>query len=120
MTKAHTENTTINTILTETVDFYRQKYGNQLAQVWLYGSKARGDYAEDSDTDIMVIVDEDAPINRELDIDSERYDMAMSILARYDELISVMTYTTADFNSDAISLHRNVKKEGILYYDKHR
>jgi len=46
--------------------------------------------------------------------------MAMSIFARYNELISVMTYTTTDFNSDAISLHRNIKKEGILYYDKHR
>jgi len=113
-----TENNTINTVLDETVTFYLQRYGEQLIQVWLYGSKARGDYSESSDMDIMVVVDEDATIDR--GIDTDKYNMAMSILDRYDELISVMTYTATDFNSDSIPLHRNIKREGVLFYDKFR
>ena len=118
MTKSIKENNVINTVLDETVTFYHKRYGEQLVQVWLYGSKARGDYSESSDMDIMVIVDENAPIDKGMDTD--KYNMAMSILDRYNELISVMTYTVADFNSDAISLHKNIKREGILYYDKFR
>ena len=120
MLEVQSKDNTINSILSEVVDFYSLKYGSLLIQVWLYGSKARGDYGNSSDMDIMVVVGENTPINRGLDIDLDKYDMAMSILARYDELISIMTYTIDDFNGDAISLHRNVKKEGILYYDKYR
>lgn len=32
-------------------------YGNQLKSIILYGSYARGDYREDSDVDIMILVD---------------------------------------------------------------
>jgi len=118
MIKSITENNTINTVLGETVTFYLQRYGEQLIQVWLYGSKARGDYNESSDMDIMVIVDEGAPIDK--GIDTDKHNMAMSILERYDELVSIMTYTATDFNNDAIPLHRNIKKEGVLFYDKFR
>ena len=120
MTKIYNENNTIDTILHEAVSFYHQKYGDQLAQVWLYGSKARGDYSESSDMDIMVVVDEDAHIEKGFEANLDKHDMVMSILARYDELISVMTYAASDFNSDAISLHKNIKEEGILYYDKYQ
>lgn len=118
MTKSITENNTVNTVLGETVTFYLQRYGEQLIQVWLYGSKARGDYNESSDMDIMIVVDEDASIDK--GVDTDKYNMVMSILDRYNELISVMTYTVTDFNSDAIPLHRNIKREGILFYDKFR
>ena len=116
MSAVVTENSTVNTVLGETVAFYLQRYGEQLVQVWLYGSKARGDYNESSDMDIMIIVDEDASIDKE--VDTDKYNMVMSILERYDELLSIMTYTVTDFNSDAIPLHRNIKREGVLFYDK--
>ena len=37
----------------------RAIYGERLCEVILYGSYARGDYREDSDIDIMILVDMD-------------------------------------------------------------
>ena len=62
MLEAQSKDNTINSILSEVVDFYSLKYGSQLVQVWLYCSKARGDYSNSSDMDITVVMDENTPI----------------------------------------------------------
>ena len=38
-----------------------QKLGNSLKSVLLYGSKARGDYSNDSDIDILIVADTVTP-----------------------------------------------------------
>jgi predicted nucleotidyltransferase len=111
-------NSNINEILTAVVGFYRNKYGEQLEQVWLFGSKARGNDTADSDVDVMVVVDDNAHINKTLGNDTDEYNFAMDILTKYDELISPKEYPLSDFNSNRISLHRNVKREGVLFYEK--
>ncbi|MCL2364903.1 MAG: nucleotidyltransferase domain-containing protein [Defluviitaleaceae bacterium] len=107
-----------NEILSTVVTFYRDKYGENLEQVWLYGSKARGDYTHHSDMDIMIILDDAAQINKIPGANTERYELAMDILYKYNELIAPMEYTTMDFQSNQIPLHRNVKREGVLFYAK--
>lgn len=111
-------NSKINEILTTVVRFYHNKYGELLEQVWLYGSKARGDETAGSDVDIMVVLDDRAIIDKTLRTDIKKYELAMDILAKYDELITPMEYPLTDFKNNRISLHRNVKKEGVLYYEK--
>lgn len=40
-------------------------YGDRLVEVWMYGSRARGDWQADSDLDLlMLMADEDGPRNR--------------------------------------------------------
>ena len=91
-------------------------YGSHLKQIILYGSYARGDYREDSDVDIMILVD-----------------MSDLELKAYAQQLSYMTY---DFNldytldikpiakSDAhfkkwiinYPFYSNIHKEGIVLY----
>ena len=108
----------LSEILTSVVKFYRGKYGNRLEQVWLFGSKARGDDTHDSDVDIMIVVDDNAHIERGLGKNPDGTTFAREILAKYDEMIILKIYPISDFQSDSIPLHRNVKKDGILYYEK--
>jgi len=113
------ENTsTINEILTAVVSFYSNKYGDLLEQVWLFGSKARGEDTPHSDVDIMVVLHDSVKIEKIPGNNPEKFELAMDILTRYNELISPMEYPLADFKSNRIPLHRNVKQEGVLFYEK--
>lgn len=40
------------------VELIRDEFGERLEAVWLYGSRARGERHEESDVDVMVVVDE--------------------------------------------------------------
>ena len=46
----------LNSILQKLTQIYRSVYGENLVQVILYGSYARGDYKKDSDIDVAVVV----------------------------------------------------------------
>ncbi len=46
----------LNRIMKAMVECYRVVYGNDVVEIVLYGSYARGDYAEDSDIDIAAVV----------------------------------------------------------------
>ena len=113
-----TSEANINEILTAVVTFYRNRYGDMLKQVWLFGSKARGDFSNASDIDVMVVLDDNAHIDKAIGSDTEKYNFAMDILVKYDELLSTKEYPVSDFKKKRISLYRNVKREGILFYEK--
>lgn len=49
--------TTIQTLLEIYVTKLLDIYGSHIKSVILYGSYARGDYTEDSDIDIMILLD---------------------------------------------------------------
>ena len=40
---------------------FRRVFGDRLAQIWLYGSRARGDHHPDSDVDLLVVLHEPEP-----------------------------------------------------------
>ena len=44
----------LNSILQKLTQIYRSVYGENLVQVILYGSYARGDYHTDSDVDVLL------------------------------------------------------------------
>ena len=94
----------------------REIYGDELKKVVVYGSYARGDYRDDSDIDIMILVD-----------------MSDIELKSYGEKLSYMTY---DFNLDHdidikpiakseeifnkwvvnYPFYSNIHKEGVILY----
>lgn len=53
----HTDD--LKKILQTIMDCYKQVYGDSLHTVYLYGSYARGDYDNESDIDIVAIVEGD-------------------------------------------------------------
>ncbi len=48
--------TQLSRIMKAMVECYRVVYGDDIVEIVLYGSYARGDYAEDSDIDIAAVV----------------------------------------------------------------
>ena len=92
-------------------------YGLHLRKVILYGSYARGDYTQDSDVDIMILVDLS-------DEESEQYSDALSQLGfdynvKYDIWIEPIVKNAEHFRYwvAAYPFYSNVQKEGMILYD---
>ena len=82
------------------------------ASVILYGSRARGDAQDESDYDLLVLVD------RDVDMELERavVDRLVPLEGRAGKAISVLVYNRAQWDSPlyrAMPLHKNVTREGV-------
>jgi len=42
-------------VLAEFLSQLRERYGDRIAHVWLFGSKVRGDFDEGSDVDLLIV-----------------------------------------------------------------
>lgn len=91
-------------------------YGSKLDQIILYGSYARGDYTEDSDIDIMILLDCDKDEVEKLR--DETYEMANDISLDEDVFLSILLRDKEHFreNQDFLPFYRNVVREGISVY----
>lgn len=92
-------------------------YGNHIKQIILYGSYARGDFHNDSDIDIMVLVD--LP-----DTQIEFYSDALSELGfeynvNYDIWFMPVVKNAQHFGQwcAVYPFYSNVVKEGVMLYD---
>ena len=85
-------------------------YGDRLADVLLYGSKARGDAEAGSDIDVLVVlrgrVDPGMEVHRTSALLSD-------ISLRYDVVISCVFISESKYASGKGPLVRNVLREGI-------
>ncbi len=90
---------------------FQADYQDRLVRVLLYGSRARGDHREDSDFDIVVVLDriEDrwAESRRVRDIIDRTLDLPVA------SLISAIP-TTEDAIAQRTPLMHDVRREGIL------
>ena len=82
-------------------------------RIYLFGSKARGDYGPDSDFDLLVVVPDSAPENR------QRSRLAYERLWGTGTAADVLVWTRKRFESRAhlrASLPATVLREGKLLY----
>ena len=96
-------------LATEYAERIRAKLGPEVKRIILFGSRARGDAAEGSDYDCIVVVKRRTPRMREaiLDADTEMLD-------RYDQLFAALLYSEEEWQRcQKFPLAWNVKKEGI-------
>lgn len=94
----------------------RKIYGNQLNRIILYGSYARGDHTDESDIDIMILLDCDRDEIRKLrDRTSE---MASDISLEEGVFVSILLRDRKHFeeNQDFLPFYQNVAKEGVAIY----
>lgn len=90
-------------------------FGNAIADAYLYGSYARGDYHAESDIDILLTVDMEAEAISRL---RKRLALVISELSlEHDITVSVTVKPLAQFRqyADILPYYRNVLREGIRY-----
>lgn len=85
-----------------------------LRQIILYGSRARGDAAEDADLDLVALVDEKTP-----ELEEALDDIAYKVMWEHDfnPIISLKVFSEERFRDSiakGFSFYRNVEREGVV------
>ena len=91
-------------------------YGNKLDRIILYGSYARGDNTEESDIDIMILLNCDRDELEELR--DRTYEMANDISLDEDVFLSILLRDKKHFqeNQDFLPFYQNVVRDGVPVY----
>lgn len=79
----------------------------------LYGSKARGDFDEESDIDILIILNNKVDDN----IREKIFSMSFKIEIKYDVIFGILVESEDFWNSpiaEAMPIHSNISREGVL------
>ena len=103
----------LKNILKEYVNGLFKIIGDELNKVILYGSYARGDYNENSDIDVMILVDmQDEIINRYI---NQVSDCAFDYFMNYGVDISPIVKNEEHFNVwvNDLPYYNNVRNEGV-------
>mgnify|MGYP000421492497 CR=1 FL=1 len=82
------------------------------AKIILYGSKARGDFDEESDIDILIILKNKVDDSLREDI----FSMSFKIELKYDVIFGILVEPEDFWNSPlakAMPIHWNIDREGI-------
>lgn len=100
-------------ILKKIVKVYREVYGDNIVKVILYGSYSRGDYENDSDIDIVAIVNG----NREL-LQKQLvrvWDASSDLELEYETIVSptVIPYEEYMKYKNDLPYYRNIDREGV-------
>jgi len=103
----------LNNVLNSFCEGAKELFGTDLIDIILFGSYAREDYCEDSDIDVMILVN----------IDEKSFHNYRSSVSRiadkadwdFDTLLSPIIVNNADFekNKNHVPFYSNVYKEGV-------
>lgn len=89
----------------------RALYGDRLDRAVLYGSYARGQATEESDVDILVVIDDPDDVRR---AQERAYALGHDLWARYGRYVSLRVVPRQTFEDESWPLFRNVRAEGVL------
>lgn len=94
----------------------KRLYGDKLHRIILFGSYARGDNTEESDIDIMIVLNcETDDIKKLRSLTAE---MASDISLEQEVFLSVLLRDKKHFenNLDFLPFYQNIAREGIMVY----
>ena len=106
----------VNMIMNHIVYSMKDVFGDDLRQVILFGSYARGDQDEYSDMDVMVLVNlSDAELSQYNNIIAE---ITTEISIKYGVLPSIVDKNYEHFHHwvPFVPFYRNVQTEGVEFY----
>lgn len=108
--------TELQMVLNEVKNASQQLYGDKLDRIILYGSYARGDNTEESDIDVMIILNCDADEIRGLR--GATAEMASDISLEREVFLSVLLRDKKCFedNLGFLPFYQNIEKEGVAVY----
>ncbi|MGA0559423.1 nucleotidyltransferase domain-containing protein [Larkinella sp. VNQ87] len=98
-------------ILEELKTSLKALYGNRLAQILLYGSYARGDFHDESDIDILVVL-------RQKTVDTyeeilRTADLVTALNLKYSSIISLLYVTENRFLRSQMPVYQEIRNEGL-------
>lgn len=103
-------NDKVKVVLAQLRHYLKTLYGEQLEQIVLYGSQARGDAKPDSDIDVLIVLKQ--PVDSATEI--ERTGEFTSHLCLENNVLISRTFTSlAQFKYETGGFFRNVRREGI-------
>lgn len=111
-------NEKIKIISDELTSKIRVLFENKLKKIIIFGSYAKGQQDDESDIDIMAIIDED---KYELQKSSnEIVEISVNMGMEYDILFSIILQSQNEFQKyeDDLPFFRNIKNEGIVVYEQ--
>jgi predicted nucleotidyltransferase len=98
-------------IVSKYIDGVRHRLKSRLKNIYLFGSRARGEAWEGSDYDIAIIVDD-----RDRKLEEMILDVSTLILDQFDALISTQIFTEDEWKLERkLPLGINILKEGIAF-----
>lgn len=87
----------------------RQQLGPHVQQMLLFGSRARGDAGDDSDYDMLVVVDQRTPELRAMILEIES-----RLMDRYGALVATVLRSEEEWQqTQGFPLARNIAREGV-------
>ena len=106
----------LQVVLREVRNASERLYGDKLNKIILYGSYARGDNTEESDIDIMIILNCDADEVKELR--SLTSEMASDISLEQGVFLSILLRDKKYFedNLHFLPFYQNIAREGVAVY----
>lgn len=95
----------------------QELYGPRFRGLVLYGSVARGDASEDSDIDLLCLLDGPVSLWKEIQNTTRAvYDLALSQIDENGEYhaINIVPVEASKYEAGACGLYREVQREGVL------
>ncbi len=82
------------------------------SEIYLYGSRARGDHSKLSDWDLLILLNSD---NISFGLETKLMDKLFKVELETGEVISPVIYSKNDWKNKFVvtPLYENIKKEGI-------
>ncbi|GBF82695.1 nucleotidyltransferase domain-containing protein [Aphanothece sacrum] len=104
-------NNQLNSILKSIEKYLKTIYQDELDQVILFGSQARGNATAESDIDILIILKHPFRYYQEVQRISE---FISELSLEYNQLISCCFTTSEQWQTENSAFYRNIHKEGII------
>jgi predicted nucleotidyltransferase len=101
---------TIKPILSQLYNYLHSTYQQNLKEVILFGSEARGNSTLESDIDILIVLEK--PFNYYQEV-HKIGEFISNLCLESNRLISCCFTTEEKLNNEDSAFYRNIKKEGI-------
>lgn len=104
------EPTDISSLLRELRAGLERIYGPRLRELWLFGSRARGDAEPESDIDVALVLDDFRRAPEEIERTSE---LLATLSLAYDCVINLLPIRERDWQRARLPIIESIRKEGI-------
>jgi uncharacterized protein len=101
----------IEPVLKQLSNVIREHYKERLKLILLYGSYARGNFSDESDLDVMLVLDQVDSVLSELDTLTR---IKHDLMLEHEKFISTNPVAEIRFLHSKDPYFSNVKKEGVL------